>query len=97
MIQKQAASPLTHEPITREIQNFTLSAASQSEDWMDMDAAVGAYCREARLAFPDNIEEKMQMHLKTIKTWSQLTKGGKDEAVSKAGKAVPSQFRQGQP
>ena len=36
-------------------------------NWMDMDAVVAAYCQDHQQPFPDDVDEKMRLHIKTMK------------------------------
>ncbi len=38
--------------------------------WIDMDRAVGDYCRQTGLPVPDEIEAKMAMHVKAVRAWA---------------------------
>ncbi len=37
--------------------------------WIDMDRAVEDYCRLKGMAVPDDIEEKMALHIKAVREW----------------------------
>ena len=43
----------------------------QCRPWTDMDADVTRYCKEARLPFPDTVEERMRLHIRAIETWAR--------------------------
>jgi uncharacterized protein len=47
----------------------TASVADVS--WPDLDAAVGAFCRETHRPVPASIDEKMLLHIRAIETWAE--------------------------
>ena len=44
----------------------------ENDEWMDMDAAVRAYCKTTQTFFPDTVEEKMRMHLDALHRWTTM-------------------------
>jgi hypothetical protein len=37
--------------------------------WLDVDASVGAYCRERALAVPVDVDALVDVHLKALGAW----------------------------
>ncbi len=44
----------------------------ENVEWMDMDAALRAYCKTTQTFFPDTVEEKMRMHLDALHRWTKI-------------------------
>ncbi|MCW8795906.1 MAG: YkgJ family cysteine cluster protein [Chlorobium sp.] len=42
---------------------------TEYSNWMDMDVVVDRYCQIRQTAFPDDIDEKMRMHLDALYFW----------------------------
>jgi hypothetical protein len=38
--------------------------------WIDMDRALGEYCKQSRLPVPTDIEAKMALHIKAVRGWA---------------------------
>ncbi len=48
-------------------------------NWMDMDAVVSEYCKRRHLPHPDDIDEKMRMHIAALRCLiNPTTTGGRD-------------------
>ena len=45
-------------------------AGGHDLSWIDMDRALADYCRERSLPVPENIEEKMALHIKAVREWA---------------------------
>jgi uncharacterized protein len=43
---------------------------NQQAFWLDMDAAVGEYCRENGIPAPTDLNEKMVIHIKAVREWT---------------------------
>jgi uncharacterized protein len=46
-----------------------LDAGTLATAWFDVDATVGAYCRERSLAVPSEVDALVALHLKAMDTW----------------------------
>ena len=46
-----------------------MGAGTLATSWFDVDATVGAYCRERALAVPGDIDALVDLHLKAVGAW----------------------------
>jgi Fe-S-cluster containining protein len=46
-----------------------LDAGTLASAWLDVDATVGAYCRERSLPVPAEVDALVDLHLKAMDTW----------------------------
>jgi len=46
-----------------------MDAGTLATHWFDIDAAVGAYCRERRLSVPTEIDALVDLHLAAVGAW----------------------------
>lgn len=46
-----------------------LDAGTMATAWLDIDATVGAYCRERGLTVPTDIDALVDLHLKAVGAW----------------------------
>jgi len=46
-----------------------LDAGTLATAWLDIDATVGAYCRERALVVPTEIDALVDLHLKALGAW----------------------------
>jgi hypothetical protein len=46
-----------------------LDAGTLATGWFDVDAAVGAYCRERSLPVPTGVDALVDLHLKAMDAW----------------------------
>ena len=46
-----------------------MDAGTLATSWFDVDAAVGAYCRERNVAVPADIDALVSLHLQAVGVW----------------------------
>lgn len=81
-----AVDPGQRKSIIKTVRRFKGGEKLKTSSWMDMDAAVGRFCEETGVALPEELEDKMALHIQAVETWlGETTKGDKDEK-SKAAK-----------
>jgi hypothetical protein len=54
-----------------------LDAGSLASAWLDIDATVGAYCRERGEAVPADIDALVDLHLKALGAWLDSFEAGR--------------------
>jgi Fe-S-cluster containining protein len=52
-----------------------LDAGTMATAWLDIDATVGAYCRERGLTVPTDIDALVDLHLKAVGAWLDTLEG----------------------
>ncbi len=84
-MRSNASDPGQRKYVQQAAKKFKGGAGQQASSWMDMDATVRKYCIENGKAFPEELSEKMALHIKAVEAWINKTgKGEKDEKVKTA-------------
>lgn len=50
--------------------------SNRSVDWLDVDRALAAYCRDAGIPVPQEVEDKMELHIAAVRQWAALLEEG---------------------
>lgn len=71
-IREQTFDPVQYETILGRMDTVTGDITSSHDlSWIDMDQALALYCGQSGHAIPENIEDRMKMHIKAIRTWAE--------------------------
>ncbi|MHB8882524.1 MAG: YkgJ family cysteine cluster protein [Thermodesulfovibrionales bacterium] len=68
-MQTNASDPGQRKYVRQAARRFKDGFGQEASSWMDMDAAVMKYCTEKGKAFPEDVGQKMALHIKAVETW----------------------------
>lgn len=74
VLKEDAEEPAQHDAIVDVFQRFSRGFREGDRILTDMDTVVAAYCEAAALPLPDNMEEKMSLHILAVEAWAKTTK-----------------------
>lgn len=71
-IREQQLDPVQYETVLGRIGTVMDDTTSDHDlSWIDMDRALALYCGQSGLAVPANLEDRMKMHIKAVRTWTE--------------------------
>ena len=71
-IREQAFDPIQYDTILGKMGTVMDDAASDHDlSWIDMDRALAVYSSQSGCTVPDELEDRMRMHIKAIRTWAE--------------------------
>jgi len=69
-LKEQELAPSQSEAVLAAVHAVAGGADGPEAAWVDMDRAVAGYCSRLNLPVPEEINEKMAMHIKAVREWA---------------------------
>ena len=79
VLQKDAIEPANRIAVVNVFTGSSATAAEQYDILKDVDTAVTEYCKKTNSPFPNDIEEKISIHIRAIEAWANSSTGGEYE------------------
>ena len=79
VLQKNAVEPENRIAVVNVFMGSSTGAAERYDILKDVDTAVAEYCKKADVPVPNDMEEKISLHIRAIEAWANNSTGGKDE------------------
>jgi hypothetical protein len=84
MLEKQATKPKKQSAIVNVFQRFSGGEGNGDIGFADVDSIVAAFCEKLSIPLPDNIDEKMSIHIRAVEAWANNSRRRRKHEVKKA-------------
>jgi Fe-S-cluster containining protein len=74
IIEKEASEPEKQNAIVSVFQNYAGGERATDTGFADVDAIVAAFCKKMSIPFPNNMDDKISIHIQAVEAWANITR-----------------------
>ncbi len=74
ILEEETAEPEKHNAVAGVFQKHAEGERAGDTGFADVDAIVAAFCEKMSIQFPNNMDDKMSIHIQAVEAWANITR-----------------------